>query len=63
MYSHEIEELLKLKQCLISIHDYCEIIKTSPQVDHIKFENEHFKMYTTDGYKFKFKIKEARSKS
>ena len=60
MYSHEIEELLKLKQCLISIHDYCEIIKTSPQIDHIKYEDELFKLYTNDGYQFKLKIKEIK---
>lgn len=63
MYSNEIEELLKLKQYLISIHDYCEIIKTSPQIDHIKYEDEYFKLFTTDGYQFKLKIKEARSRS
>ena len=60
MYSHEIEELLKLKQCLISVHDYCEIIKTSPQIDHVKYEDELFKLYTNDGYQFKLKIKEIK---
>lgn len=60
MYSHEIEELLKLKQNLIDIYEYCEIIKTSPQIDHVLYQDEHFNLFTTDNYHFKFKIKEIK---
>lgn len=56
MYSHEIKELLKLKNNLITIKDYIKISE-SPQVDHIKFENEEFTCWTSDNYVFKFKIK------
>lgn len=58
MYSHEIEKLLEIKNNLLDIKDYIEIIKTSPQVDHILYKNQNFHMFTTDDYHFKFKIKQ-----
>ena len=58
MYSNEIEKLLKLKNYLITIQEYLEIIK-SPQIDHIKYENDTFFMWSNDGYKFTFKIKKG----
>ena len=60
MYSHEIEKLIELKQHLISIYEYCEIIRTSPQIDHVLYENEQFNLFTTDDYHFKYKIKEIK---
>lgn len=60
MYSYEIEELIELKNHLIEIQDYIKIIKTSPQIDHILYNKDHFEMYTDDYYKFKFKIKEMK---
>lgn len=63
MYSHEIEQYIKLRQNLLTIHEYCEIIRTSPQIDHIKYEDNNFNMYTTDNYHYKIKIKEIRSNS
>ena len=60
MYSHEIEQLIELKNNLLDIKDYIEIIKTSPQVDHILYKNQNFHMFTTDDYHFKFKIKQIR---
>ena len=57
MYSWEIEQLIELKNHLIEIQDYIKIIKTSPQVDHILYNQDHFEMFTNDYYKFKFKIK------
>lgn len=56
MYSYEIEKLLKLRNYLISIQEYLEITK-SPQIDHIKYENDTFFMWSNDGYTFKFKLK------
>lgn len=56
MYSWEIEQLLKLKNYLISNKEYLEICK-STQIDHIKYENEAFNIWTSDGYKFILKIK------
>jgi hypothetical protein len=60
MYSQEIQELINLKQQVITIQDYINIIQTSPQVDHILYNNDHFEMFTDDGYGFKFKIKEIK---
>lgn len=58
MYSHDIEKLLKLRQNLVSIQEYLEIIK-SPQIDHIKYINDTFFMWSNDGYSFKLKIKKG----
>lgn len=56
MYSYEIENLLKLKNYLVSIQEYLEIVK-SPQIDHIKYENDMFYLWTNDDYKFTLKIR------
>ena len=56
MYSEEIANLLKMRYNLVSIKEYLQIAE-SPQVDHIKYENEEFKIYTTDGYAFTLKIR------
>jgi hypothetical protein len=56
MYSEEIANLLKMRYNLVSIKEYLQIAE-SPQVDHIKYENEEFKIYTTDGYAFTLRIR------
>ena len=56
MYSEEIKSLLELKNYYIELKEYLKIIN-SPQVDHIKYENQMFNIWTKDGYYFKFKIK------
>ena len=56
MYSEEIKNLLELKNYYIEVKEYLQIIK-SPQVDHIKYDNQFFNIWTRDGYYFKFKIK------
>ena len=63
MYSWEIEQLIKLKNYVITIQDYCEIVRTSPQIDHVLYKDEYFNLFTTDNYHFKLKIKEVRRKS
>lgn len=63
MYSKEIQELINLRQQVITHQDYINIIQTSPQVDHVLYNQDHFEMFTDDGYAFKFKIKEVRRKS
>lgn len=63
MYSWEIEQLIELKNYVITIQDYCEIVKTSPQIDHVLYKDEYFNLFTTDNYHFKLKIKEVRRKS
>lgn len=60
MYSKEIQELINLRQQVITLQDYINIIQTSPQIDHILYNQDHFEMYTDDYYKFKFKIKEMK---
>ena len=55
MYSEEIQRLLELRNYFISYKEYIQIIK-SPQIDHIKYENQTFKIWTTDGYYFKLKL-------
>lgn len=56
MYSYEIENLLKLKNYLVSVQEYLEIVK-SPQIDHIKYENDAFNIWTNDNYNFVLKIR------
>lgn len=58
MYSYEIENLLKLRNYLITVQEYYKIAN-SPQIDHIKYENDTFFMWSNDGYTFKFKLKEG----
>ena len=60
MYSWEIQELVELKNYIITIQDYINIIQTSPLVDHVLYNQDHFEMFTEDNYKFKFKIKEIK---
>jgi hypothetical protein len=59
MYSHEIEQLLKIKKYLISYKEFIQITKSSPQINHIKYNpfEDHIEMWTTDNYKFVLKIK------
>jgi len=59
MYSHEIKRLLELKNNLITIKEY-KAITDSPQIDHIKYDNGLFYLWTTDNYRFILKIKEDR---
>lgn len=56
MYSHEIEQLLKLKNNLVTIKEYLKITESS-QIDHIKYDNGLFYLWTTDNYKFVLKIR------
>ena len=55
MYSHEIEELLRVRNYLVTLQEYKWIV-TSPQVVHVKYENDEFKIKTSDGYKFTLKL-------
>lgn len=59
MYSHEIEKLLELRNNLVSIKEYIEIIR-SPQVDHVEYKGQAFRIYTTDGYQFKLQIRKEK---
>lgn len=59
MYTYEIEQLLKLKNNLITYKEFIQITKSSPQINHIKYNpfEDNIEMWTTDNYKFVLKIK------
>lgn len=61
MYSHEIEKLLEIRNNLVNLKEYEQIIK-SPQVDHVLYKNQTFHIWTTDGYKFNLKIRKEKLK-
>ena len=56
MYSNEIEELLRLRNGLVTLKEYIKIIE-SPQVDHIIYKDDMFHIWTNDRYYFKLKIR------
>ena len=39
MYSHEIEEYLKIRDYLLTAKEYIKILQESPQIDHIICDN------------------------
>ena len=55
MYSHEIKELLRIKKNVVNIKEYMSIV-SSPQIDHIKYIDGMFNIWTTDNYKFELKL-------
>ncbi|MCI8346637.1 MAG: hypothetical protein HFJ12_01640 [Bacilli bacterium] len=61
MYSHEIEQLLKLRKFLLSREEYLKVIdpKKNTQISFAKYDsqNDNFEVNTTDNYNFKFKVK------
>lgn len=61
MYSHEIEQLLKTRNYLVSREEYNQIsnLKDNPQINHIKYDTykDEFQIDTKDNYHFKLKIK------
>jgi hypothetical protein len=59
MYSHEVEQLLKIRNYLIAYKEFIQITKSSPQINHIKYNpfEDNIEMWTTDNYKFVLKIK------
>ena len=58
MYSHEIEELLKVKQYLLAAKEYINICWTSPQIREMKYnkDTDLFEMWTDDNYYFQFRV-------
>ena len=59
MYSEEIKNLLEIRNNLVSIKEYIQIIK-SPQIDHVIYKGQQFHIWTTDGYQFKLQIRKER---
>lgn len=58
MYSHEIAELLRLRNYLVSVEEYIKIT-SSKQVKLVKYNpfEDRFYVSTDDNYNFDFKIK------
>ena len=59
MYSEEIKRLLQIRNNLVSVKEYIQIINSS-QVDHVLYKDDEFHLCTTDNYYFKLKIKEHK---
>ena len=61
MYSHEIKQLLELKNYLLDRKEANKIfnVKDSPQINHVKYNRDttDFEMWTSDNYYFKLKVK------
>lgn len=63
MYSWEIRQLLELKRNVLEAcsEDLMRVtsVDENPQLDHIKFDNEHseYEMWDSKGEYFKFKVK------
>lgn len=58
MYSWEIDNLMKLRDYIISNEEYFKLFETSPQINYIEYQNcnDIFRMTTDDRYEFKFKV-------
>ena len=61
MYSHEIEEYLKIRNYLLTAREYIKILQESPQINHVIYKDDNITMFTEDGYKFILKIKKANN--
>lgn len=59
MYSYEIENLLKIRNYLLSSKEYINMCKTSNQIKSITYKpfEDTFYVATNDNYNFKFKVK------
>lgn len=61
MYSHEIDQLLRLRNYLLTSKEYLEVVDPSKnsQISFVKYnsQNDNFEVNTTDNYNFKFKVK------
>lgn len=59
MYSHEIENLLKIRNYLLSSKEYINMCNSSNQIKSITYKpfEDTFYVATNDNYNFKFKVK------
>lgn len=65
MYNWEIDEFLRENNYRINYDDYIKIQTSSPQIDHVKFDpyNDHFTMWTIDGYIYEFQCIKVSNKN
>lgn len=59
MYSYEIQNLMELRNYLLTVKEYLYICKTSPQIREVSYNpfEDNFYINTDDRYNFKFKVK------
>ena len=60
MYSHEIDDLIKRSNYLLSRSDYLKISPvTSPQIARISYDpfKDSFEIWTYDDHHWKFRVK------
>ena len=58
MFSWEIDKILKENNFEINAETYIQIVYTSPQINHIKYQSfgDYFEIWTDDRYCWKFKV-------
>ena len=58
MYQWEIDKILNENSFEINAETYIQIISTSPQINHIKYQafGDYFEVWTDDRYEWKFKV-------
>lgn len=62
MNSKEIEELLLLKEYILTVDEYMKILWTSPQIRSMETkEDGSFNLKTDDNYDFTLKVKDEKS--
>lgn len=61
MYSHEIDQYLRVRNFLLTIKEYDEVtnVEKSPQISRVKYDSwrDNFYMATRDNYEWNFKVK------
>ena len=59
MYTWEIEQLLTLKEYLLSVEEYLKILDTSPQIRQVSYNSftDEFYIETDERFKATFKVK------
>jgi hypothetical protein len=59
MYSWEIQELMELRNYLLSVEEYLHICSTSPQIREVHYNpyEDNFNIKTDDRYDWTFKVK------
>ena len=64
MYTWEIQQLMELKNYLISVQEYLNICSTSPQIREVKYNpyQDNFMIETDESYKVYFKVKKEEEK-
>lgn len=64
MYSWEIQQLMEMRNYLISVEEYLSICGTSPQIIEVKYDayQDNFMIKTNDDYNVYFKVKKKEEK-